>query len=90
MRWVLLALLTLLAALAALAVAQRTRPGGRAELALTTTILWNFLVCCPIYALGLTGHLTAASLAVTSGAFFAGVFALAVGAGAGPDRRVAA
>jgi hypothetical protein len=77
MRWVLLALLTLLSALAALAVAQRTRPSGRVELALTTTILWNLLVGFPIYVLGLRGHLTASWLAVTSGVFFTGVLVAA-------------
>jgi hypothetical protein len=73
MRWVLLALLTCLAGLAAVAVAQRTKPSGRAELALTTCILWNALIGCPIYALGLTGHLTARALAILSGLFFVAV-----------------
>jgi hypothetical protein len=71
MKWVVLAFLTLLAGLASLAVAQRTKPSGRAELALTTTILWNAMVGCPIYALGLTGHLTANALGWLSGAFSA-------------------
>ena len=75
MRWVLLASLTSLAGLAALAAALRTKPSGRAELALTTCILWNAVIGCPIYALGLTSHLTARSLAWLSAAFFAAVFA---------------
>jgi hypothetical protein len=73
MRWVLLGFLTLLAALAALATADRTRPGGRAELALTTCILWNALIACPIYALGFTDHLRATPLAWLSGILFAAV-----------------
>ena len=59
------------AAQVAVAVAQRTKPSGRAELALTTCILWNALIGCPIYALGLTGHLTARALGTLSAAFFA-------------------
>ena len=77
MRWLLLASLTLLAALAAVALAQRTRPKGRAELALTACILWNVLVGAPIYVLGLTGHLTAGWLAVLSAIFSAAVLAAA-------------
>jgi hypothetical protein len=75
MRWVLLTFLTLLAALAALALAQRTKPSGRAELGLTTTILWNVLVGTPIYALGLTEHLTPRSLAITAGVLSSGALA---------------
>lgn len=77
MRWALLALLTLLAALAAVSLAQRTKPSGRTELALTACILWNALIGCPIYALGLTGHLTANALAVLSFLFFTAVLAAA-------------
>lgn len=77
MRWVLLAFLTLLAALAAVAVALRTRPSGRAELALTTCILWNVLIGCPIYALGFTNHLRPTALAWLSTIFFSGVLAAA-------------
>jgi hypothetical protein len=75
MRWLLLALLTGLSALAALALAQRTRPSGRTELGLTTTILWNVLIGTPIYALGLTRHLTAHSLAIASAALCSCVLA---------------
>jgi hypothetical protein len=75
MRWVLLAFLTLLAAFAGVAVALRTKPAGRAELALTSCILWNALIGCPIYALGLTNHLRATPLAILSGIFFGCVLA---------------
>ena len=71
MRWLLLASLTFVAALAAVALAQRTRPSGRAELSLTTCILWQAVLGCPIYALGFSGHLTAPALAVASGTFSA-------------------
>jgi hypothetical protein len=77
MGWVLLALLTVLAGSSALAVALRTKPGGRAELALTTCILWNFLIGCPIYALALTNRLRATPLAWLSAVFFVAVFAAA-------------
>ena len=66
MKWLLLATLTLLAGLAALAAAQRTKPGGRVELSLTTCLLWQTIIGCPIYVLGLTNRLTAMSLALSS------------------------
>src|SRR5262249_9710777 len=55
------------------------RPNGRAELALVTLMLWNFLVMCPVYALGLTGHLDARTLALVSAPWFALVVAVARG-----------
>jgi hypothetical protein len=70
MPWVLLASLTVLSIFAATGLALRTRPAGRAEMALTTSILWNVLLGCPIYALGLTNRLTATTLAISSAAFF--------------------
>ena len=69
MRWVLLAFLTLLAAFASVAVALRTKPAGRTELALTSCIVWNAIIGAPIYALGLTHHLSATPLALLSAAF---------------------
>ena len=71
MRWLLLASLTFVSALAAVALAQRTRPSGRAELSLTTCILWQAVLGCPIYALGFTGHFDCPALAVASGTFSA-------------------
>ena len=66
MGFVLLAGLSALAAVASLALAARARLRGRAEVLVATTLLWNGLVILPIYALGLTSHLSAASLAVAS------------------------
>ena len=85
MRWVLLTLLTLLAVFAALAAALRTKPSGRAELGLTTCILWNVLLGCPIYALGLTNRLTALSLGTSSALFF--VVVLVAASWGGPSPR---
>ncbi len=76
MRWVVLAFLTSLAVFASLGAAVQTKPSGRAELALTTCIVWNVLVGAPIYALGLTGHLTAPALGVTSALLSSVVLAL--------------
>jgi hypothetical protein len=69
--------LNFLALGAALAWCLRARLAGRAELALATIIVWNFLVMCPVYALGLTGHLHARTVALVSAPWFALVFALA-------------
>jgi hypothetical protein len=60
--YLVLATLTALAAVAALAVAMRTEPEGRAELGVTTTIVWNALIVVPIYVLGLTNHLSAKTI----------------------------
>lgn len=73
------AVLNALAVVAALALAVRARLGGRAERALAVIMTWNFLVMCPVYALGLTNHLTARALAWTSAPFFAVVFVAARG-----------
>ncbi|MDP9001385.1 MAG: hypothetical protein M3O46_14885 [Myxococcota bacterium] len=73
------AALNVLATAAALAVSLRAKLGGRAELALSTIMTWNFLVMCPVYALGLTGHLVAGTLACVSAVFFALVLAIARG-----------
>jgi hypothetical protein len=67
----LLATLTLFAFVAALGLAVRTRPSSRAELGLTTLVLWNALVILPIYVLGLTNHLTRASLGWSAPVLFA-------------------
>ncbi len=71
--------LNALALLASLALAVRYRPAGRVELVVATSMLWNYLVMVPVYGLGLTGHLTARTLALVSGLFFASVYAAARG-----------
>jgi hypothetical protein len=71
--------LNILAVAAAIALGLRARLGGRAELATATIVTWNFLVMCPVYALGLTGHLEARTLALTSGLWFLLVLAIARG-----------
>jgi hypothetical protein len=76
---VLCAVLNVLAVGAALAVGLRAKLSGRAELALATIMTWNFLVMCPVYALGLSGHLEARTLALVSAPWFALVFAIARG-----------
>ena len=62
----LLFVLSGLAGFAALAVAVRARPRGRAELVVSTTLLWNALIVAPIYALGLTNRLWPRSVAIGS------------------------
>ncbi|GAC1537531.1 MAG: hypothetical protein NVS3B10_01840 [Polyangiales bacterium] len=79
-----LAALSMLAFVAALAIALRAAPDGRAELALTTMMVTNFLVIVPIYALGLTHHLTARTLGLGALLFFTGALAAA---SIGRDRR---
>ncbi|MBV9945513.1 MAG: hypothetical protein JOZ69_01540, partial [Myxococcales bacterium] len=80
--------LNALAVGAAVAVGLRARLAGRAELALSTLMTWNFLVMCPVYLLGLTQHLYARTLALVSAAFFLAVLGLA--RGRTPVRRFAA
>jgi hypothetical protein len=74
------AVLNVLAVGAALAVGLRAKLAGRAELALATIMTWNFLVMCPVYALGFTNRLDARTLALVSAPWFAFVFAIARGA----------
>jgi len=71
--------LNALALLAALALAVRYRTSGRAELVVFTTMLWNFLVMVPVYALGLTNHLAPRPLAIGGACFFGAVYVLARG-----------
>jgi hypothetical protein len=73
------AVLNALAGGAALALGLRARPTGRSELALMALMTWNFLVMCPVYALGLCNHLTARALAWVSAPLFAIVLAIARG-----------
>jgi hypothetical protein len=73
-------LLNVLAVGAALAVGLRAKLAGRAELALATIMAWNFLVICPVYALGFMNRLDARTLALVSAPWFATVFAIARGA----------
>jgi hypothetical protein len=80
---ILVLLLNALALGAALALGVRLRTNGRAELGVAVTMLWNALVMCPVYVLGLTNHLYPRTLAWTSAAFFASVYLVA----RGPDRR---
>jgi hypothetical protein len=68
-----------LAVAAALALGLRARLRGRAELAVATVVTWNFLVMCPVYALGLTSHLDARTLAIDSAVWFALILAIARG-----------
>jgi hypothetical protein len=82
------AVLNILATAAALAISLRAKLVGRSERALSTLMVWNFLVMCPVYALGLTNHLDAASLACLSAPFF--LLVLAVACGRTPVRRFAA
>jgi hypothetical protein len=63
--------LNVLAVGAALAVGLRAKLAGRAELALATIMTWNFLVMCPVYALGFTSRLDARTLALVSAPWFA-------------------
>jgi hypothetical protein len=69
--------LNILAFAAALALGLRAKLSGRAELALATIMIWNFLVMCPVYALGFTGHLDARTLALVSAPWFVLVLAVA-------------
>jgi hypothetical protein len=74
------AVLNVLAVGAALAVGLRAKLAGRAELALATIMTWNFLVMCPVYALGFANRLDARTLALVSAPWFAFIFAIARGA----------
>jgi len=74
----LLLALSALALLAALTVAVRARPRGRAEALVAATVIWNGLVVAPIYALGLTRHLTARSLGIAAPILSLLVLALAL------------
>jgi hypothetical protein len=65
--------LNLLAVAAALALGLRAKLLGRAELAMATVMLWNFLVMVPVYVLGLTDRLEARTLAIVSALWFLGV-----------------
>ncbi len=75
--YLVLTTLTVLAVAASLVVAIRLRPDGRAELFVSTTMIANFLILCPIYTLGLTNRLHRGTLAWVSGAFFAAVLVAA-------------
>ena len=70
--------LTALIVIAALALASRARPAGRAETVIATSLVANFLVLVPIYALGLTGALSRWSLIL--GALITAALALALAA----------
>ena len=72
----LFAFLNVLALAAALSIALRADLKGRAEIALATGLLWNAIIAVPIYALGLTGHLDARTLACLSGPFSLALLAL--------------
>lgn len=65
MGFVIVVLLTALSGLASFAIAVRTRASGRAELLLTTGILWNAFTTLPAFCLGLLGWLTALALGLT-------------------------
>lgn len=81
--------LNALALAPSLAIAARLKPEGRAELVVATTMLWNFLVMVPVYALGLTGHLSPRPLAWTSALFFGAVYVAVRGRrGRAMDRDV--
>jgi hypothetical protein len=82
-------LLSLGALAAAIAIATRASFGLRAETLAATTIAWAALVTAPIYALGLTGHLTPGKLAAASLALSALALGLAFrGAGPGFGRVI--
>src|SRR6478672_1076941 len=70
------AFLNVLAVSAALSIVLRGSFNGRAEIAVATGLLWNAIIATPIYVLGLTNHLTATSLAWTSGLFFAALLGI--------------
>jgi hypothetical protein len=80
--------LSALAAVAALGIASRARLGGRAQVLVAATLLWNALILLPIYTLGLLGYLTAWSLAAASVVVsLAALAAAARGIGAAPLLR---
>ncbi len=75
--WILLISLTGYAFVAATSIAVRAYAGRtncRAELALASCGLWNFLILIPIHLLGVTNHLTSKTVAI--GAFFTFTIAL--------------
>jgi hypothetical protein len=59
-------LLSALTFVASFSAAIRTRPTGRAELLVTTGILWHALTALPAFCLGLLYQLTALKLALTA------------------------
>ncbi len=73
----LLGALNILAGAAALAVTLRAKLVGRTQRALSTLMMWNFLVMCPVYTLGLTNRLEARWLACLATAFFVVVLLVA-------------
>ncbi len=69
--WFLLIALTFYAFVAATSIAVRAYPrrsDSRAELALASCVIWNFLLLIPIHFLGITNNLTSKTVAI--GAFF--------------------
>ena len=64
--WVLLAALTLFVAIDAVAVARRTAPSGRAELAIVASLVFFALIALPVMVLGYARVLSAARLAIAS------------------------
>jgi hypothetical protein len=73
------AVLNLLAGAASLALALRARLDGRAELGMAAMMIWNFLVMVPVYALGLTHHLSLGPLTLASTLWFVLVLIVARG-----------
>jgi hypothetical protein len=67
-------LLSSLALFSAAGVAVRLKPAGRAELLISTSLIWNGLVVLPIYVLGYLNSLTTNRLAVSAFALFVAVF----------------
>jgi hypothetical protein len=75
MGWLALTFLTAFALVDAVALALASRPRGRAELGIATALFFAALLGAPVLALGYANVLWRGSLAATSFALFAAVFA---------------